>query len=658
MSYKKCPIKQVIADIDQSKIYLPALQRKFVWEKHQIELLFDSLMRNYPFGTFLFWRLQRQRAESYVFYDFLKEYDERHPYNHRKTGAFLHPEITGVLDGQQRLSSLYIGLMGTHTEKAPYKRIKDPNAYEKMILYLNILSLPYFIDSEDKIVTLEDQNFEFRFLTEERAKSSVARKAVAPEGTPPRDDPMEPMFWMKVGQVLSWDEEPEFDRLIDRFGEQSVTPEQKAALLKAQQRRLIKRGLATLHTRIQKDELINYFEVAKDDLEDILKIFVRVNSGGTVLSKTDLLFSTIVATWDNGRELIEALLKTINDMGDKFNFGNEYLMRCCLVLSDGPVFYKVNSFEAGNVQRIRDEWQKIAEAVTKTVRLLVEFGFSGSVLTSQNATIIIAYYLYKGGDQSEDSKEGMRKYLIHALLKGIYGSGQEQVISALRKAIREDAEIGTGGTTPGSYRHSFSFEKILKIELPQQKSLSVTGADIERFLQSTKGPTSFFVLSLLYPQLRYNEVAFHQDHIHPAAGFTEERFKEMGIPKEQWQNWLDCRDCVPNLQLMDGRQNVSKSATPLKDWVEEMEESKKETFDANKFAADNYFPKADEDGAAIGLEFKNFMTFFARRKEVLRDELMRVLALTSDSPAPTIPAEWNDDEVDPQERVLAVERIE
>ena len=99
-----------LPDIDQNKVFLPALQRKFVWQKWQIELLFDSLMRNYPFGTFLFWRLPRQKAESYVFYEFLAEYDSRSPYNRRHTGAFLHPEIIGVLDGQQRLSSMYLGL--------------------------------------------------------------------------------------------------------------------------------------------------------------------------------------------------------------------------------------------------------------------------------------------------------------------------------------------------------------------------------------------------------------------------------------------------------------------------------------------------------------------------------------------------------------------
>src|SRR5947208_7886920 len=136
MSYESIDIKKVIDDIDHNKVFLPALQRKFVWSKQQIQLLFDSLMRNYPIGTFLFWKLHRKTAESYVFYEFLKEYDERFPYNRRKTGVFTHEEITGVLDGQQRLSSMYIGLMGTHAERARYKRATNDAAYEKMCLYL------------------------------------------------------------------------------------------------------------------------------------------------------------------------------------------------------------------------------------------------------------------------------------------------------------------------------------------------------------------------------------------------------------------------------------------------------------------------------------------------------------------------------------------
>jgi hypothetical protein len=642
MSYKKKTIAKVIADIDQNKIFLPALQRKFVWEKHQIELLFDSLMRNFPFGTFLFWNLHRQKAGNYVFYEFLTDYDERMPYNRRKTGAFLHEEIVGVLDGQQRLSSMYIGLMGTHTEKAPYKRRANAAAYEKMCLYLNLLSAPYTITTEDKIEDLEDQNFEFRFLSEPNAINSASRRVNDEDGSFLRD---EPMFWMKVGDVLSWDNEPEFDRVIDRFIKSCLTQEQKSALV--EKKRLVKRCIETLHRRIRADELINYFEVTKDELEDILKIFVRVNSGGTILSKTDLLFSTIVATWDNGREQIEELLKTINAKGDGFNFGNEFLMRCCLVLSDAPVVYKVNSFRAENVQRIRDEWPEIAMAIKATVDLLVKFGFNGELLTSQNATVIIAYYLYKGGDQGADSKLALRKYLIHALLNGVFGSSQDQLISTLRNAFRKEVKTEIGDTQYKGRFTTLTFEALLKIPLPQQKTLAVTEADLERFLGHTKGPGSFFVLTLLYPQLRYFDTAFHQDHIHPFSGFSEENLAAINIPKEEWDEWYAQRDCVPNLQLLNDRRNISKNATPLTDWLKQMSQAEQLAF-----IRENFFPNG------IGMEFKEFRSFFAKRKESLRQELRKVLAMAPvpDVTLEPIAEEWSrsEEEDDDSEMVKTI----
>jgi hypothetical protein len=612
MSYQKKSIRSVIKDIDESKIYLPALQRKFVWGKRQIELLFDSLMRNYPFGTFLFWRLPKDSAESYVFYEFLKEYDERSPFNRRKTGAFLSEEIIGVLDGQQRLSSLYIGLMGTHTEKAPYRRTSNQSAYEKMSLYLNLLSLPYQVDEEDDVVSIEEQNFEFRFLSDESARTSVSRRVESIEGNSEVD---EPMYWMKVGQVLSWKAEPEFDRIINDILTTHLTDSQRQAFEK--NKRFIRRGLDILHTRIHRDELINYFEVAKDDLEDILKIFVRVNSGGTVLSKTDLLFSTIVATWDDGRDQIEGLLKRINAKGDGFSFGNEYLMRCCLVLTDGPVIYKVNSFKSENVAKIRTEWPQIASAVEKTVDLLTEFGFSSSSLTSQNATLILAYYIYKGGDLSKESKAGMRKYLVHSLLNGIYGSSQDQLISDLRGAFRVAVE-GDGKSTSfvGRFKQ-FSFADVLKIKLPQQKSLAVTEEDIERFLSVKKSAASFWILSMLYPHLRLEDVTFHQDHIHPAARFEDSNFEALGIPKEQWKDWLELRDALPNLQLMEGKQNSAKNAKPFKDWFDGLSEAHQASFSTG-----NYLP------AGVGLEFEHFMEFYQARKEMLRCELRNVLAVS------------------------------
>ena len=44
-------ISDAIEYIEQRKFLLPAIQRKFVWSSEQIEVLFDSIMRDYPINS-------------------------------------------------------------------------------------------------------------------------------------------------------------------------------------------------------------------------------------------------------------------------------------------------------------------------------------------------------------------------------------------------------------------------------------------------------------------------------------------------------------------------------------------------------------------------------------------------------------------------------
>lgn len=518
---------------------------------------------------------------------------------------------------------MYIGLQGTHTEKAPYMRWADDNAYRKSRLYLNLLSLPYSITEENAIEIKEDQNFEFRFLTEEDSQQWIHRKSKQSEGSEELIVKEETMYWLRVGDVLTWSVDPEFDIIINQFIAKCKNANQKQDI--ELNRRLIKKSLETLHNRISKEKLINYFGIDKGDLEDILKIFIRVNSGGTQLNKTDLLFSTIVATWEKGREEIETLLQKINKKGDGFGFTNEFLMRCCLVLTDGPILYKVNSFKSENVKKIQDNWLSIAEAIDQTVDLLVEFGFSQSLLTSQNATILIGYYIIKGGKVNDNTKPEIKKYIIHALLNGIYGTSQDQLISALRNYLRVASKDENGKDTHVLKNASFSFNEMLKIELPSRKSLYVTEVELDNFLTYKKSTASFFVLSLLYPHLKYKEVQFHQDHIHPAGKFSDEAFDELKLTMEEREQLLEMRDMIPNLQLMEGRQNESKNATAFLFWL-----SKKPESDQSHFKVTNYIPKD------VSLDFKDFKTFFDTRKAQLRVELKKVLAINNDVQISTI----------------------
>ena len=139
------------------------------------------------------------------------------------------------------------------------------------------------------------------------------------------------------------------------------------------------------------------------------------------------------------------------------------------------------------------------------------------------------------------------------------------------------------------------------------------------FLERKKGPDAFAVLSVLYPYLRFQDQVFHQDHIHPFSQFRADQFAELGLTKEQQARWLECRDAVANLQLLRGRENVEKNATPLVEWMARRPETEKAAF-----RRDNYFPEG------VGLEFARFEEFHQQRKEIMRAKLRAELAIASE----------------------------
>ena len=122
-------IKEAIDNIHNNRYVLPAIQREFVWQPHQIERLFDSLMRGYPIGSFLFWRVDPETAKNYNFYHFITDYDQRKPHNTVYGAPATVPGMKAVLDGQQRLTALNIGLYGTGRWKLPRLWRDNSRAY-------------------------------------------------------------------------------------------------------------------------------------------------------------------------------------------------------------------------------------------------------------------------------------------------------------------------------------------------------------------------------------------------------------------------------------------------------------------------------------------------------------------------------------------------
>ena len=110
-------IRKALGAIERREYVLPAIQREFPWWPEQIECLFDSLMQGYPIGSFLFWMVRRDSIEKHKFYDFMLDYHERDNAHCASIGSVTRDEITAVLDGQQRLTALNIGLRGSYADK-------------------------------------------------------------------------------------------------------------------------------------------------------------------------------------------------------------------------------------------------------------------------------------------------------------------------------------------------------------------------------------------------------------------------------------------------------------------------------------------------------------------------------------------------------------
>src|SRR5664280_296161 len=151
-------IAKALDRIQDQEYVLPAIQREFTWSTDQVTALFDSLMRGYPIGSFLFWQVKAAGSRDYVFYGFIREYHELKRRHCPRLDVSPDRPVTAILDGQQRLTSLLIGLRGSHAERLPRRWKNNPDNYPVKRLYLNLAG-----PAAENEQALE---YDFRFLTD------------------------------------------------------------------------------------------------------------------------------------------------------------------------------------------------------------------------------------------------------------------------------------------------------------------------------------------------------------------------------------------------------------------------------------------------------------------------------------------------------------
>lgn len=196
-------IKNLMDKVASKEYILPAIQREFVWKPAQVCRLFDSLLQGYPFGTFLFWKIKPENRDKYQFYDFVQDYHQRDQPHCDSIDSLADKEFVAVLDGQQRITALNIGLRGSYSWKVAGKWWSSDDAFPLRKLYLNLLG-----EGEAETST----KYQFEFLTEEQAIKTESE------------------YWFRVGRVLESDIDDLTDELDDSIENKDIRKQARNVL--------------------------------------------------------------------------------------------------------------------------------------------------------------------------------------------------------------------------------------------------------------------------------------------------------------------------------------------------------------------------------------------------------------------------------------------
>ena len=567
-------VKELVDGIESRKYFLPSIQREFVWGTERIEKLFDSLMKGFPIGSFLFWEIPVEKSTDFTFYEFIRNYHQRDQ-KHNPI-ANLKGNVTpfqAILDGQQRMTSLYIGLKGSYAEKLKRYRVDNPNAYPVKKLYVNLLDVPNIEDNDELGLS-----YYFKFLTPDEAEKDRNEKA----------------FWFEVGDILKAEFEDAsgiFDYVIGK-DELSKT-------------KLPSKILSRLQKQIRLEKLINYY-LEKDsvdkqggDLDRVVNIFIRVNSGGMVLNPSDLLLSFATAQLHGGRDVREEIYKfvdSINDIGGKENFAfdKDFVLKAFLVLCDeiDSIKFRATNFSKKNMQKIDEHWGDLTKAIELAVNFINDYGFNKTNFASNNSLIPIAHYILKKNNEPknyEKDRDSMIHWFISATLGGTFGSSTYTVLNRFRTVIKINHD-------------SFPLQEMLK-----NKDISADGIVEDILDMQYKDKSILMALSILYPNVDLKN-NFHIDHIFPQSKFNAKNLKDNGVDENFYKENLNS---LSNLQLLEGKQNQEKSDKFFDEWLDEKYPDATERKD---YVQRNCIPDID-------LSFGNFKEFIQKREELLRQKL-------------------------------------
>ncbi|MBE0508134.1 MAG: DUF262 domain-containing protein [Marinospirillum sp.] len=510
-------IKAMIQDInntdaDGGGLWLPNIQREFVWEEEQIERLFDSIMRQYPLSSMLIWKTRdeiKHRAFIQNYNDAKVSLKAHYQNNHGRLKRL-------VLDGQQRLQSLYLGLKGS---------------IDGRILHFDLLS-------GDAHPT-EDMKFRFAFHDPKSAKWP----------------------WVPLVDLVFTNDLPSqvFPALVQKYGVTPSSEEKDRASVNIER---IWREFSNEGSMLYQ-ELDNSFENNGLTFEDVVEVFIRANSGGTKLSKSDLMFTLLATEWTEADVAFEDFLEQINDNG-RFQFTRDFLIKLSTTLLGYGAKYDVEKLRDEKVRKaISKNWALIAESIRYVKDEVIRKTYirSGKALTSYNALIPVVYAHFHYPEKWKNANF-LPTYLLRTLLSGAFSGQPDGLIDHLIATIKDD--------------ESFVLKNIFKTIQDRGNDLSIAGDRI--LYRCGYGSGNIHLLFNLWygPEYKASSIKNEPqiDHIFARSILQNEKIENEATGRlvQRYSKWEV--DQLANCMLLPAHVNGTgdKGNKPLHLWLKDKDE--------------------------------------------------------------------------------------
>ncbi len=297
------------------------------------------------------------------------------------------------------------------------------------------------------------------------------------------------------------------------------------------------------------DEAITYQELDSIDNpnlykeDDVVEVFIRANSGGTRLGKSDLLFSLLTASWEGAVEKMEDLLESLNKHG--FAFDRDFVLKTCLVLFGQGARYEVQKFRKPGIRNeIEDRWDQVGEAIQDVLDYVRGKTFirSDKALPTYLVLIPLVYVRFHFPAAWRAARD-VDRYLLRCSLAGAFGGRPDNLLDGLVKKIDELKD--------------FNLVEMFDVIRSQGRSLELAE---DRLWNLGYGKDSIHLLfNLWYREFNYTPAYDNNlpqvDHIFPSS-----KLREIRIVNPETGRWVlkyraEDRNQLANCMLLTREEN-------------------------------------------------------------------------------------------------------